>query len=190
MCQTCPARCWRSGTRTRCCAVLPLPDESADAALALHMLYHAADIPKAIAELARVLKPRGLLIASTNSTRDKIALDQFWSRAAADVLGIPEGPRRVSLSSRFSLEAAPALLGASFTDLAVRELPGVIELTDPAPAVAHLASYEAWADQLGVPPHETLQRAGEIITAEVDRHGSFRIGCLGGILTGRPLHRD
>ncbi len=157
--------------------VLPFSDDSADAALALHMLYHVPDIPVSVAELARVVKSDGLVIASTNGRHDKRELDLLWSRAAADVLGVAEGPSRVSLSARFSLELAPALLGAAFSDVHVIELPGAIETPDPGPVVAHLASYEAWADQLGVPFRPTLVRAEELVTQEIAKHGTFRITC-------------
>lgn len=76
---------------------LPLADASVDAVLAMHMLYHVPDIPAAISELARVLKPSGLVIASTNSGGDKRELDELWSQAAANVLGQEDGPSRVSL---------------------------------------------------------------------------------------------
>ncbi|MDT3396773.1 class I SAM-dependent methyltransferase [Streptomyces sp. B1866] len=165
---------------------LPFGDGTADAALALHMLYHVADIPAAVRELARVLRPGGVLVASTNSDTDKREMDQLWQRAAGDVLGIPEGPARVSLSSRFSLEKAPAFLEAAFSDIRVRELPGTIEVTDPAPVVAHLASYEAWAEQCGVPFRETVARAHDLVTAHIAAHGSYPITCLGGVLTCRP----
>ncbi|MDT3396111.1 class I SAM-dependent methyltransferase [Streptomyces sp. B1866] len=165
---------------------LPFGDDTADAVLALHMLYHVADIPAAIEELARVLRPGGMVIASTNSDTDKRELDQIWQRAAGDVLGIPEAPARVSLSSRFSLEKAPALLGAAFSDIHMRELPGIVKVTDPAPVVAHLASYEAWAEQCGVPFEETVSRAHDLVAADIATSGSFTITCLGGILVCRP----
>ncbi|MFI9785905.1 class I SAM-dependent methyltransferase [Kitasatospora sp. NPDC051984] len=166
--------------------VLPFSDNSADAVLALHMLYHVSDIEATIRELARVLRPGGVLIASTNSDTDKQELDQLWARAAGDVLGIPEGPARVSLSSRFSLENAPRYLRAAFTEIQVRDLPGTIEITDTAPIIAHLASYEAWADHCGVPFHETVSRAAEIAAASIKAEGSFKITCRGGILIGQP----
>ncbi|MFJ7906096.1 class I SAM-dependent methyltransferase [Kitasatospora sp. NPDC096204] len=164
---------------------LPFADDSADAVLALHMLYHVGDIEATIKDLARVLRPDGVLLASTNSDTDKHELDQLWRRAAGDVLGIPEGPPRVSLSARFSLEKAADYLGAAFGGVRIRELPGIIELRDPAPLVAHLASYEAWAEQCGVPFQETVHRAREIAVEAISNQGSFKITCLGGILVCR-----
>ncbi|KDN84662.1 class I SAM-dependent methyltransferase [Kitasatospora cheerisanensis] len=164
---------------------LPFADDSADAVLALHMLYHVSDIEATIKEMARVLRPGCLLIASTNSDTDKQELDQLWIRAAGDVLGIPKGPARVSLSSRFSLEKAPDYLGTVFKDIRIRELPGTIKITDPVPIAAHLASYEAWAGQCGVPFHETISRAAEIVAATIATEGSFKIKCLGGFLVCR-----
>ncbi|MFD7454167.1 hypothetical protein [Kitasatospora sp. NPDC059827] len=137
---------------------------------------------------ARVLRPGGALIASTNSDTDKQELDQLWAKAAGDVLGIPEGPARVSLSSRFSLEKVRGYLWTAFKDIRIRELPGTIEITDLAPIVAYLSSYEAWADQCGVPFRETIGRAAEIAAVAIEVEGSFKITCLGGILICRPWH--
>jgi ubiquinone/menaquinone biosynthesis C-methylase UbiE len=47
---------------------LPLPDESVDVAMAMHMLYHVPDIPAAIRELRRITKPGGTVLASTNGS--------------------------------------------------------------------------------------------------------------------------
>ncbi|MFJ6136816.1 hypothetical protein [Kitasatospora sp. NPDC092286] len=51
-----------------------------------------------------------------------------------------------------------------------------------AAAVAHLGSYEAWAEQCGVPFRETVARAGEIVADVIEVRGSFGMTCLGGIL--------
>jgi SAM-dependent methyltransferase len=48
---------------------LPFVDESFDVAVAAWMLYHVADLDCALAELARVLRPGGRLVAVTNSVR-------------------------------------------------------------------------------------------------------------------------
>ncbi|MGW8557962.1 class I SAM-dependent methyltransferase [Streptomyces tubercidicus] len=163
-------------------ARLPLASASVDGVLALHMLYHVADIPAAIRELARVVKPGGVVLASTNSARDKAELDQLWERAAGDVLGVEKGPGRISLSARFSLERASSLLGAEFGEVETVELPGTVAVRCPDPVIAHLASYRAWAEHRGVPFEETVERAREIVSERIERDGAFEIGCLGGML--------
>ncbi|MFD8914933.1 class I SAM-dependent methyltransferase [Streptomyces sp. NPDC059575] len=164
---------------------LPLATNSADAALAMHMLYHVADIAQAVRELARVVVDGGPVIASTNSDRDKSELDDLWQRAAADVLGTKNGPARISLSARFSLERAPVFLGQAFGRIETIELPGTITVHGPEPVVAHMASYQAWADQHDVPFQDTIDRARAILVDHLARHGAFRITCLGGVLVCR-----
>ncbi|MFH8625572.1 class I SAM-dependent methyltransferase [Streptomyces vietnamensis] len=164
---------------------LPLASGSVDAALALHMLYHVPDIPRAVRELARVVVRDGLVVASTNSDRDKAELDDLWQRAAGDVLGIDRGPARISLGARFSLEKAPALLGEEFSRVEVVELPGTVAVRDPEPVIAHMASYRAWADQQDVPFDTTIDRARTLVADHIARHGAYEVTCLGGILVCR-----
>jgi len=45
---------------------LPFPDESFDVVTARHMLYHVPDIPRALREVHRVLRPNGRFLAVTN----------------------------------------------------------------------------------------------------------------------------
>ncbi|MEV2215838.1 class I SAM-dependent methyltransferase [Streptomyces sp. NPDC050997] len=164
---------------------LPLATESVDAALALHMLYHVSDIPQAVREVSRIVSRDGLVIASTNSDRDKVELDDLWQRAAGDVLGIGRGPARISLSARFSLEKALAFLGEEFGRVETMELPGTITVDDPEPVIAHMASYRAWADQHDVPFEATIERARTILVDHIAQHGTFEITCLGGVLVCR-----
>ncbi|MCX5035426.1 class I SAM-dependent methyltransferase [Streptomyces coelicoflavus] len=164
---------------------LPLAEGSVDAALALHMLYHVPDIPRSVRELARIVASDGLVIVSTNSDRDKAELDDLWQRAAGDVLGLDRGPARISLSARFSLEKAPALLGEEFSRVEVVELPGTVTVHDPEPVIAHMASYRAWADQQDVPFDATVDRARTLVGDHIARHGAYGITCLGGLLVCR-----
>ncbi len=46
---------------------LPVGDEEFDVALAAWMLYHVPNVDRALSELARVLRPKGRLVAATNS---------------------------------------------------------------------------------------------------------------------------
>ncbi|WP_409469765.1 class I SAM-dependent methyltransferase [Streptomyces sp. HC307] len=164
---------------------LPLATASVGAALAMHMLYHVPHIPRAVGELSRVVARDGLLVVSTNSARDKPELDDLWQRAAGDVLGTERGPARISLSARFPLEKASAILGEEFGRVDTIELPGTITVHDPEPVIAHMASCRAWADQHDVPFEATIERARTILVDHIAQHGAFEITCLGGILVCR-----
>ncbi|MGY1497646.1 class I SAM-dependent methyltransferase [Streptomyces sp. QTS52] len=164
---------------------LPLATGSVDAALALHMLYHVPDIPQAVRELARVVARDGLVIASTNSERDKAELDDLWHRAASDLLGTGQEPARFSIGARFSLEKAPGLLGEEFGRVRTIELPSTVTVRDPEPVVAYLASYRAWADQYDTPFDATIERARAIVTDRIAREGMFGVNCRAGILVCR-----
>ena len=48
---------------------LPFADGAFDAAVAAWMLYHVPDVERGLAELARVLRPGGRLVAVTNGAR-------------------------------------------------------------------------------------------------------------------------
>lgn len=168
---------------------LPITGGALGAVLALHMLYHVGDQAQAVRELGRVLASDGIAVVSTNSRTDKRELEDLWRSAAGDVLGIKEGPARVQLSARFTLEDAPAVLGEVFDNIRTIPLAGVIEVTDAEPVIAHLASYEAWADQMGVPFEETIERARERVDEAIHTEGAFRVTCLGGILVCRQPSR-
>ncbi|GLY69713.1 class I SAM-dependent methyltransferase [Amycolatopsis taiwanensis] len=171
-------------------AALPVVDNSATAVLAMHMLYHVDVVESALAEAVRVLAPGGTFIASTNAREDKKELDDLWAAAVADVLGVEHGRRRVSLSSRFPLNDAPAILRPYFAEVQVLELPGTITVRQPDPVIAHLASYRTWAETTGVPFDATLDRARRLLHDLIDRDGEYRINCRGGVLLCRGAQED
>ncbi|MBA3787846.1 MAG: class I SAM-dependent methyltransferase, partial [Actinobacteria bacterium] len=61
---------------------LPFADGSFDAAVAAWMLYHVPDLDRGLAELARVLRPGGALVAVTNGAND---FEELWSLVGRDI---------------------------------------------------------------------------------------------------------
>jgi len=131
-----------------------------DAVLANHMLYYLSDPTLAIAECARVLAPDGALYATTNGAGHL--------REMYDLAG--EWPERHSsrLSSRaFSMENGAAQLEACFGAVATHRAGGRLEITDPEPVVAYLAS-------LPSPPDlDVVRRA---VTDAIERAGALTVG--------------
>ncbi|CAM5342730.1 hypothetical protein SHIRM173S_12119 [Streptomyces hirsutus] len=152
------------------------------------MLYHVPDIPQAVRELSRVVVSDGLVITSTDGEPEQTELDDLWQRAAGDVLGTGRGPDRISLSARFTLEKPPAFLGgrAAAGRVETIELPGTITVHDPDPVIAHMTSYQAWADQHDVPFEATIERARRILVDHIAQFGAFEVTCLGGGLPHLP----
>ena len=80
---------------------LPFPDGSFDCAVAAWMLFHVPDLDRALAELARVLRPGGRLVAVTNGEQHlrelrEIAGSAAWERTFTRENGAETIARRFS----------------------------------------------------------------------------------------------
>jgi SAM-dependent methyltransferase len=124
---------------------IPYPDDSADAVLAMHMLYHVPDIAKAVGEFRRVLKPGGTLIVSTNAHDDMAKPYALWERAIRSVLG-PDTYLPGTEVAKFDSANAPAYLGAEFDSVERFEERGVVSVPEPGPLMDYLASIRSYVD--------------------------------------------
>ncbi len=106
---------------------LPFPEDSVDAAYAGWMLYHVPDLDAALAELRRVLRPGGVLVAATNGD-DHLA----------DLLTAAGGDRLVS---GFSSENGADALGRHFAEVDREDFATVAEFPDHAAARDYLATF-------------------------------------------------
>ena len=93
---------------------LPFESQSFDCAVANWMLYHASDIEAALAELARVLRAGGRLVATTNSTRH---LEELWALVGQETADEP---------CHFSAEDGAQLLRRHFARVSRRDVVGRI----------------------------------------------------------------
>lgn len=106
---------------------LPFADASFDAAVAAWMLYHVPDVDRAIAELHRVLRPGGRLVAVTNSVENLIEL---WSM-------VGEGPKT---DYAFGRENGEEILRRRFGHVERLDADGDVTFPDWAAANAHVAA--------------------------------------------------
>ena len=113
---------------------LPFADASFDVVLAMHMLYHAKDPDLAVCEIARVLRPGGVAVASTNSETNMAALFELGHAALGD--------ERQDLAARaFSLESGEAILRRHFGAVELHHAAAILRVTDPDDVVAYLTSF-------------------------------------------------
>jgi len=107
---------------------LPFPDASFDAAVAAWMLYHVPDLDRALAELARVLRPGGRLVAITNSDRN---LHELW--------GLYGGSGRRT-ANPFSVENGAEQLERHFACVERRDSNGTVTFPDWEAARTYVAA--------------------------------------------------
>lgn len=106
---------------------LPFADAAFDAAVAAWMLYDVPDIDRALAELARVLKPGGRLVAITNGCD---ALAELWQ-----LVGGRPWPE-----SAFSSENGEAQLRRHFPSVERHDLTPRAEFADRQAVVGYMAT--------------------------------------------------
>ncbi len=105
---------------------LEFPDASFDCAVAAWVLYHPEDLDRALAELARVLRPGGRLVASTNGT-DHV-------RELYELVGLPP------IRSTFNTDNAGEALRAHFSRVERRDAHGWLVFPDREAAQAYVDS--------------------------------------------------
>ena len=105
---------------------MPFGDGQFDAAVAAWMLYHVADVDCALAELARVLRRGGALVAITNGAAH---LAELWA-----ALGVEYH------TSGFRSENGAELLGRRFARVERYDVETAARFPDHAAAAAYLSS--------------------------------------------------
>jgi ubiquinone/menaquinone biosynthesis C-methylase UbiE len=95
---------------------LPFEDGAFDCAVAAWMLYHVADVDRALRELARTLEPSGRLVVVTNSR-------QHW-RELKDLLDVQ------GFSTSFDAEDAEGLLSRHFSRVVAHDASGWLAFAD------------------------------------------------------------
>jgi SAM-dependent methyltransferase len=117
---------------------LPFADASFDCAVAAWMLYHVADLDRALSELARVLRPGGRLVAVTN----------HWDhlQEVLELVGVRRWP-----DASFRGDDAPRWLSRHFRHVGQRDASGTVTFADRQAVVDYIRS-AAFADRADAVP--------------------------------------
>jgi SAM-dependent methyltransferase len=148
---------------------LPVRAGVADVALAPHMLYHVPDIPRAIAELRRVVRSGGVAMVVTNGAghrREVTALVRAATGRSQDWDG-----------GRFDAAVAAALLPAAFGTVTPYDLGQTVCVPDPAAVTAFVASVPPAALGLGEGQayRAAIAAVDAAARAHVATHGTFEV---------------
>src|SRR5688572_9887268 len=108
-------------------------DETFDAVIANHMLYHVPDRPKAIGEIKRVLKPAGRLFATTIG-KNHLKEMADWLRQ------VSIGNTFESFGSPFTLDNGLEQLQQSFSHVTISRYPDDLRVTEVKPILAFIRS--------------------------------------------------
>ncbi|MGQ9888880.1 MAG: class I SAM-dependent methyltransferase [Aggregatilineales bacterium] len=165
---------------------LPYPDGAFDVVMANHMLYHVPDIPQALQECRRVLKPDGVFLATTNSLD---SMPQFRELIRRAILVLTAPGRAVQLplpsSHLFSLESGTRLLARYFYAVVRYDLPGALVFEDVEPVMAYLESTRSLREpQLpeGVTWDAVMLIVREQVRNQLNYFGQLIVNKLSGVL--------
>jgi SAM-dependent methyltransferase len=136
---------------------LDLPDDHFDAVIANWMLYHVEDRARALAEIRRVLKSGGLLLAATNGDAHLATVDALVNEYLGDA-----SPAKGGLA--FTLENGQSQLGPFFSDIALHQGHNVLNITEAEVVVRYVLSFnEAKQTVVGDRLEELRRRVGDEI---------------------------
>lgn len=154
---------------------LPFEWGGFDVVVANHMLYHLPDPQRGVAELARVCRPGGVLVAATSGPAH---LRELWE-IRATVFGGPAVSNTVAV---FGTSSGAPMLRRHFAEVEWREYVDELHCTSPKDVVAFLTSTPPGEDATP----EQLQRLQRVIEDRLQEgHGVLRISKDTGVFLGR-----
>jgi SAM-dependent methyltransferase len=153
---------------------IPFRDESFDAVIANHMLYHVPDIARALSEVRRVLKPSGFCYAATMGLAHMRELDELSSRFFSI-------PRTTDSASRFGLESGEAYMRSAFSEVALERYPDSLSVTEAGPLIDYVRSMRVRRRVRD----EQIAALRAHLEAEIAAHGAIRITKDSGLFVAR-----
>jgi ubiquinone/menaquinone biosynthesis C-methylase UbiE len=159
---------------------LPFSDASFDCVLAMHMLYHVPDRDLAIAEMRRVLRPGGVLLALTNSHRHLEELNDLVGDVLHEHTGADPALLRAYL--RFSSESGGEELQRHFTEVQRHDALSELIVPEVQPIVDYVSSMGSIGAKIRGATGPVLRDIEQRVRATIERDGAFRIrtdvGCF------------
>ena len=164
---------------------LPLAKACCDVVLVNHMLYHVPQIEVAVAEIHRVLRPGGRLVAATNAQdamQTFIAEMEEAGRNLGHPFKIPSIPVRV----RFTLGNGWDFLRPCFPDVERDVIENALVFSEAAPAIAYINTTRLIYEPplpAGLDWETMMAQVEQQISAKVADEGEYRVLKTAGVFT-------
>lgn len=139
---------------------IPFENNTLDAVIANHMLYHVPDRQKALSEIQRVLKPGGRLFAATNGGGHLCELREIVEKVIPNAYDNSGKP--------FALENGAEQLEPWFESIEVRRQETGLRVTEVEPLIDYITSGRQMSDA-------EIDQVREIIEAEIGEKGAIDI---------------
>jgi ubiquinone/menaquinone biosynthesis C-methylase UbiE len=160
---------------------IPFADESFDVVIANHMLYHVPNLPQALNEIRRVLKPGGHLYATTFGREYMRELDELivkrWPASSWQGMGA-----RVS----FLLENGQKILAPFFAQITTYLYENALEVTEAEPLVAYVLS----GSRGSLLTSEQRESLTSLVRQELTTHGTLHITTASGMFEARKAENN
>lgn len=153
---------------------LPFADDSFDAVLAPHMLYHVPHPVDAAREIRRVLRDGGVFVAVTNGASHTRAMVQLVERSVRQADSHWE--MRTPATEFFSLENGAGQLARAFGSVTLvrPDKPPRVELTDAGILAGYVASIaDAYENEISRPWSDVVDDVRSAAQAVIERDGVF-----------------
>ena len=144
---------------------IPFEAATFDATFCVAVLQHIGEVPRALAECARVTKPGGrfLAVEPDNAAR-------YWfSSLPSGMTAFEKGQRFFAAASSSSRETAPAAVGAL--------LPGLLPVAGIQPLSVQL--FPVFASALGTPPATLWETRRKAAQSAIEAAGDEQVRALG-----------
>lgn len=147
---------------------IPFPDGSFDAVFANHMLYHVSERHQSLKEIRRVLKPGGMLFASTMGMNH---MKEVKGLLSAINPGYDTG--RQDFACEFGLENGEDQLDATgFGDIRLLRYEDALQVTDAKPLIAYIRTTPGGRENL---TDSRLAKLASMLNVAISAEGAVHI---------------